>query len=287
MAKIKLITDSAADIPADDREALGIETLHFSIIIDDKEYLDGKDMTPQEFYKLISAAKTPPTHSQLNAYQFLDVYTKAFEEGYTDLIYVSINSKGSGTYQSALQAIDLFHEEHPDGKNMKITVLDSKLYTMCYGYAVINGAKMIRDGAEPDEVIAYLQDWIDHVRVLFTPYDLKFARRSGRIGAASAILGDALGIHPVLAYPDGISTTRAKVRGDKALIKAIAKIAKEERKPGTPYLQIMSAYEPWNEEMYKVAVEMLGDEPVYRFYLGGIIVANAGPDVAGLVYYQE
>lgn len=287
MEKIKMITDSAADVPIADQEALGIEVVPFTLVIDGKEYLDGKDLTPQEFYKRISEAKTPPTHSQVVAYQFLDAYKKAYEEGCTHLIYVAINSKGSGTYQSAHQAIELFHEERPEGKEMKITILDSKLYTMCYGYAVINGAKMIRDGATADEVIAYLQDWIDHVCVLFTPYDLKFARRSGRIGAASAILGDTLGIHPILSYPDGVSTTRAKVRGDKALVRSIAKIAKEERKPGTPYLQIMSGYEPWNEEMYKVAVETLGDEPAYRFYLGGIIVANAGPEVTGLVYYKK
>ena len=51
-------------------------------------------------------------------------------------------------------------------------------------------------GTDPDKVVAYIQDWLDHVRVLFAPLDLRFAKKSGRVSAAAAFVGDALGLKP-------------------------------------------------------------------------------------------
>ena len=216
MASIKFLIDSSADIPADLLEGTGIEVLHFPIVVDGREYFDGQDFTPQEFYQILARAKAIPTHSQLTPFFFVEQYEKAFSEGCDELIYTSINSKGSATNQNANQAIDMFFEEHPEARDkLRITVIDSKTYTMAYGYIVLEAAKAVKNGATADEAIAMIRDWLDHVRVLFTPYDLKYAKKSGRISAAAAVLGDALGIHPIMSFPNGDSKVLAKVRGLK------------------------------------------------------------------------
>ena len=67
---------------------------------------------------------------------------------------------------------------------------------MGYGWAVVQGARMARDGANEEEILTYLRDWIDHARVIFAPLDLRFAKKSGRVSAAAAFMGDAWGSSP-------------------------------------------------------------------------------------------
>lgn len=186
MAYVKMVTDSAADIPRALREELDIQVLPFPIAMGDKEYEDGYDFTPEEFYGMLLSAPQIPTHAQLNPYVFEQCFEQAYDNGYTHLIYTSINSKGSATHQNAVQAREEFYEEHPEAReNFQITIIDSHNYTMTYGWAVVQGAKMAAVGTDPDKVVAYIQDWLDHVRVLFAPLDLRFAKKSGRVSAAS------------------------------------------------------------------------------------------------------
>ena len=212
MAYVKMVTDSAADIPRALREELDIQVLPFPIAMGDKEYEDGYDFTPEEFYGMLLSAPQIPTHAQLNPYVFEQCFEQAYDNGYTHLIYTSINSKGSATHQNAVQAREEFYEDHPEAReNFQITIIDSHNYTMTYGWAVVQGAKMAAVGTDPDKVVAYIQDWLDHVRVLFAPLDLRFAKKSGRVSAAAAFVGDALvqaceeefGAPADLVYPIG------------------------------------------------------------------------------------
>ena len=204
MAYVKMVTDSAADIPRALREELDIQVLPFPIAMGDKEYEDGYDFTPEEFYGMLLSAPQIPTHAQLNPYVFEQCFEQAYDNGYTHLIYTSINSKGSATHQNAVQAREEFYEEHPEAReNFQITIIDSRNYTMTYGWAVVQGAKMAAVGTDPDKVVAYIQDWLDHVRVLFAPLDLRFAKKSGRVSAAAAFVGDALGLKPIMTFENG------------------------------------------------------------------------------------
>ena len=283
MAHIKFITDSAADIPAGIREELKIQVLPFPIAVGDKEYQDGVDFTPQAFYDLLLSAPQIPTHAQLNPYLFSQCYEQALEEGYTDLIYTCINSKGSATFQNAVQAREEFYEDHPD--SMRIHLIDSRTYTMCYGYPVIEGAKLAAAGAPPEEVVAFLQDQVNRVRVVFAPLDLRFAKKSGRVPAAAAFVGDALGLKPVMTFEDGDSKILSKVRGEKNVIPALLELCQKERKAGTPYLLIRGNNDPQSDKLREAAVQALGGEPALEYCIGGVIAINAGPNLIGIVYW--
>lgn len=143
MAYIKFVTDSAADISPQVQKELDIQVLSFPIAMGDREYQDGVDFTPDEFYEKLLAAPQIPTHAQLTPFVFSECYEQAYENGYTHLIYISINSKGSATYQNSIQAREEFYEDHPEAKeNFRITIINSRSYTMAYGWAVVQGAKM-------------------------------------------------------------------------------------------------------------------------------------------------
>ena len=283
MAHIKFITDSAADIPAGVREELNIQVLPFPIAMGDREYRDGFDFTPEEFYDMLLAAPQIPTHAQLNPYLFSQCYEQALEEGYSDLIYTCINSKGSATFQNAVQARDEFYEDHPDA--MRIHLIDSRTYTMCYGYAVMEGAKKAAAGASAEEVIALIQDLVDRVRVVFAPLDLRFAKKSGRVPAAAAFVGDALGLKPIMTFEDGDSKILTKVRGEKNVIPTLLELCRKERREGTPYLLIRGNNDQQSAKLHEAAVQALGAEPALDYPIGGVIAINAGPNLVGIIYW--
>ena len=285
MAKIKLITDSAADIPRPIREELGIQVLPFPIAMGDREYKDGFDFTPQEFYQMLLSAPQIPTHAQLNPYLFSQCFEQAFEQGYTDLIYTCINSKGSATFQNAVQARDEFYEDHPQAKeSFHIHLIDSRTYTMSYGWAVMEGAKLAAAGGSAEEIVAAIQDWVDHVRVVFAPLDLRFAKKSGRVSAAAAFVGEALGLKPIMTFENGDSKILAKVRGEKNVLATLVDLCRQEREPGTPYLVIQGNNLEQADKLEEACVQALGKAPAMRYSIGGVIAINAGPNLVGLIY---
>ena len=287
MTTIKFVTDSAADIPRALREELDIQVLPFPIAMGAKELQDGYDFTPEQFYPMLLAAKQIPTHAQLNPFVFSQCFQETFQAGYSCLIYTAINAKGSATYQNALQAREEFYENYPEAKaTFHIHILDSRTYTMGYGWAVLQGARMARDGAGEEEILAYLQDWIDHVRVLFAPLDLRFAKKSGRISAAAAFMGDALGLKPIMTFEEGDSKVLSKVRGEKNVIPALLELCQKTRAPGTPYLVIEGNNREQAARLEEESAKTLGAPAEMTYPIGGVIAINAGPNLIGLVYRQ-
>lgn len=285
MARVKFTTDSAADIPAALREEWNIQVLPFPIAMGDREYADGFDFTPQEFYGMLLAAPQIPTHAQLNPYVFTELFEAAWEEGCTDLIHTSINSKGSATCANAFQARGEFYKDHPEARDVfHIHIIDALNYTMGYGWAVVQGAKMAAGGASPQAVVDFIQDWVDHVHVVFAPLDLRFAKKSGRVSAAAAFVGEALGLKPVMTFLNGESRILAKVRGEKAVTAKLAELCKAERRPGTPYLLVQGSNAEQSEKLRELCRQELGEEAAMSYHIGGVIAINAGPNLVGIIY---
>ena len=285
MARIKFTTDSASDIPAPLREELNIQVLPFPIAMEDRELADGFDFTPEEFYDMLLAAPKIPTHAALNPYLFAEVFEAAYAEGYTDLIHTSINSKGSATCSNAFQARGDFYRDHPEAEEtFHIHIIDALNYTMGYGWAVVQGARMAAAGAAPQEIAGYIQDWVDHVRVVFAPLDLRFAKKSGRVSAAAAFVGEALGLKPIMTFAGGESKILAKVRGEKAVAAKLTEMCKTERQPGSPYLIIQGNNAEQSGRLLELCRQELGEEPALSFHIGGVIAINAGPNLIGVIY---
>lgn len=286
MAAIKFLTDSAADIPAPLREELGIQVLPFPIAMGDREYRDGFDFTPQEFYAMLLSAPQIPTHAQLTPFQFEQCFAQAWQEGYTDLIHTCINAKASATYQNSLQARDSFYEDHPQAKeSFRIHIIDSGNYTMSYGWPVVQGARMAAGGAGAEEIVAYIRDCMARVRVVFAPLDLRFAKKSGRVSAAAAFVGEALGLKPIMTFRDGESKILSKVRGEKNVVPALLELCKKERGEDSPYLLIRADNGEQADKLLDACRRELGQDPALEYFIGGVISINAGPNLIGLVYW--
>ena len=114
MGKVIIMTDSASDISEKEEKELGIKILPFPVVIGGKSYQSRVDFDNEGFYKLMAENDDLPKTSQITAYQFGEVYKELVEQGYTDIIYVSINKDGSASYANAQQAADQFEEEYPE-----------------------------------------------------------------------------------------------------------------------------------------------------------------------------
>lgn len=285
-SRIKIMTDSACDIPKEQENKLDIKILSFPITVGDVGYIERVDFTNQEFYDILLTTPKVPVTSQITQLQFLDVFNEIYADGYDELIYVSINGLGSNTMNSAIMARDSFIKKNPNSE-FKIHIVDSKTYCIAYGYAVMEAAIKAKKGMSSSEIIAYLEDWFDSVEIYFAPYTLEFVKKSGRVSCAAAFVGELIGLRPIISIIDGVTKIEEKVRGDKSIIPALLKYAKEKAIPQTPYLVIDSLLKQEGIELFDQANKAFGYEAVGIYEAGAAITINAGPKVVALVIKGE
>ena len=164
MSKIGFLTDSCSDIPQELADKYGIEVVGFPINLDGVEYMERKDFTNDQFYQMMRDAQGVPTTAAITQLQFCDIYARYVDEGYTDLVYLSINAGGSSTYNNAVKAIELLEEERP-GFTMKIQVIDSQNYSMPYGWYFCECARKVRNGGELSTCVDELKRKLDCVEI--------------------------------------------------------------------------------------------------------------------------
>ena len=284
MQKIKIITDSASDISPELEKELDIKVLGFPITMGDKGYRERESFTNAEFYEMMDQSPEIPSTAQITAFEFNDVYGEAFKEGVTDLILVTISSTGSNTNNAAKMAKDTFFEENPIAKDkFKIHIIDSLNYTAVYGYPVTQAAIKAKNGVPANEIIAYLEDWFSCGELHFAPYTLEYVKKSGRLSAASAFVGEVLGLRPLINVIDGKSGISKKIRGDKSIIPELVNLCAERMIPQTPYCVLVGSVAEYGEEMAKELTKKLGYPPAATFQIGAAVSANAGHKVAGFV----
>ncbi len=286
MQKIKIMTDSTCDVPFDEEKRLGIKILNFPIIVDGKEYRERQDFTNEEFYKMVEQANEMPKTSQLTTYEILEAFNELYKEGWTDVIYVTICSTGSATYNNALNAAKQFEQETANsGKpKMRIYVIDSIGYSGMYGYNVMEAAKMAQRGVNVDDIVDYLKDYFKHTEGHIVPLTLKYVKKSGRVTAAAAFAGELLGLRPLIKLAGGGTEVLEKVRGEKNIIPKLLADAEKYMDTSKPYLIVVGK----NKELPKIlAAEMekkFGYAPEYFNEIGAAVTINTGPELVGLIY---
>lgn len=283
--KLAIVTDSSCDIPKDLAEKYAIDIIDFPINLDGKEYFERRDLTYEQFYEMMRAAQGVPTTAAITQMQWLEVYEKYADEGYTDVLHVSINSTGSATYGYAKQAAAELAEERPDCR-MHIRLVDSHTYSMVFGHYLCECARKLRNGGDLDACVAELEHKYACVEACLAAYSLKQLKKSGRVSAAAAFAGELLGLRPVISLTDGVSQVQAKVRGDAAVPPAMIKFVKSrvEDMRQTPYMVAYTSSTAKRDELVKLCKKEFGHAPMTVFQLGGVVSANTGPDAVALIF---
>ena len=206
---VKIVTDSLSDITSDIAQGLGITVVPLTVFFGQESFLDRVTITTDEFYYKLTHDATWPTTTQPPPGVFADIYNKLAEET-DEILAITLSSKLSGTYESALNAKSLVEKE------CRIEVIDSLTVAMGLGLIGISAAKAAQAGASLDEVAdlvhrAMLQS---HLVAYFDT--LKYLAKGGRIGKAQGLLGAMLSIKPILTVKDGEMSPLTRLRSRAA-----------------------------------------------------------------------
>ena len=280
MPKVKIITDSGCDISKEDEARYNIDIMSFEVTLGDQTLIERQTVTNHEFYDLIDKSEFLPKTSQITVFRFEEKFKECASEGWEDVIVVLINSTGSQTYANAVQAEKNLRESGALGKT-KIHVVDSHCYSLGYGYPIVEGAKKLEAGASCEMVLGFMEDWFNCCEIYIIGFNLRHMKKSGRISAAAAFLGEMLALKPVISLIDGESKVLKKCRGEKAAV--LAAVDYEQMIPETPW-HILTTTAPEMEELFrKTMVKKCGRDLVMQEECGYVVASNAGPKFIGVI----
>lgn len=224
MSRVCIVTDSTSDIPAETRQALGIEVVPLKVHFGNETFLDSVDIQPEQFYERLTQSSMPPTTSQPSPVDFVDLYKRILaEEPDAQIISIHLSSAMSGTYQSAVLARSLLEQD------ADIATIDSR--SACYGFGqlVVLAAEAAQQGKTKDEIVALVEKARSEMVLFFLVDTLEFLQKGGRIGKASAILGSLLNIKPILSLDEeGTIYSVDKARGQKKAMARIIELMKKQ-----------------------------------------------------------
>jgi DegV family protein with EDD domain len=219
MSKIAIVTDSGTYLPEDLIHKYNIHIVPFKLIWGEHTYRDIEDITPEEFYTRLETSKELPTTSQPSPADFQEVYHQLLQDG-SEILGIHVSAKLSGTLESAIQAQASF-------PGAPIELVDSQTTSMEMGFHLLTVAKAAASGASLQECKILAEMVRSFSGIYFVVETLEYLRRGGRIGGATAFLGNALDLKPILTIRDGEVMPVARVRTKKKAIDRMLEIAGE------------------------------------------------------------
>ena len=218
--KIAFVTDSPSVLTEKEAKDNNVIVMPIPVIIGDKEYLEGVNITSEELFETQRQGAAFPKTSQPSMGKMIELYNKLHDEGYEAIIDITLSSGISG-YNQTLKNIAHNNPEY------HLYPYDSKMTVKLQGYLVLAAAKMIKNGLTPEQIIKHLDEIRDTIDELFVVDDLKNLSRGGRLSNASAFIGTMLHIKPLLTFKDGKIVAFDKIRSMKRAVNKIESITLE------------------------------------------------------------
>ncbi len=208
-----IVTDSTSDIPLDVLEKYNIFQIPVDLMIGNEIYLDGFDLSRDDFYIQLPSLKQLPTTAAPSAGRFLALYEKIFSQGFSEIISIHAASALSGIYNAARLASLEFSQ--------KINVVDSKQLSLGLGFQVIAAAKAAQENLPFRTILKGIESIKKRVHVYALLDTFEYIQRSGRISWARARIGSILNIKPIIELKEGEvinrGLSRAREKGIKFL----------------------------------------------------------------------
>lgn len=280
-----VMTDSSADLSAEMVEKLGLDVIPLSVNVGEKSFMnypDEREIGSHDFYEMLRGGANAQT-SAVNVDTFLNTMSVHLKAG-KDVLYLGFSSGLSSTYSASEIAAQELRETYPD---RKILTIDTLAASLGQGLLVYLTMQKVLAGATIEEAAAFAEENRLHLCHWFTVDDLFFLKRGGRVSAATALVGSALGIKPVLHVDnEGHLINVSKARGRKNSILALVD------------RMAQSAIDPAKQTIFishgdcLADAEFLADEVRKRFgvsditinFVGPVIGAHSGPGTLALFF---
>ncbi|MCZ2258255.1 DegV family protein [Sporosarcina sp. G11-34] len=279
MKKIHIVTDSTADLSEEDIKKYDLHVVPLTIQISGESFIDGIDLSPENFLEMMAAAPELPKSSQPAAGVFKELYDRLGEDG-SEIISIHMTGGMSGTVKSAQAAAEM--------TDAKVTVVDSMYISHALTFQVLEAAKMANEGKAVGEIVDQL-NLVRKQTSLFVVVDaLDNLVKGGRIGKGRAMIGSLLNIKPIATLQDGVYTPVAKARSHKQVVSHLFKAFTEEtagkivKGVGISHANGLKMGEP-----LKKLIEESGIKDVKVTFTTPIISTHTGEGAIGFMYYTD
>ncbi|WP_425539639.1 DegV family protein [Microaceticoccus formicicus] len=285
---IKIITDDGADVPVRYVEQYNLDILPIAINDGEHEFFNGVNITKDDVYNGMREGKVYKT-AQVTLSKLIEVFTKYASEG-VPVIYLPLSSGISGTYSTAVIAMNDVLEKFPDAK---IEVVDSLSATFGEGMLAIKLAKLRDKGMEFESLVEKAKELRYYQEHIYSVDTLEYLYRGGRVSKASKVVGGLLNIKPILGLEKEKGTLNSidKARGSKGLFSKILENMNRLSKDGefNPKQTIAICHGDWEEEAlrlkeYLVKNAGMAEEDVMISFIGPVIGAHTGPEILGVCF---
>ncbi len=282
--RIGVVTDSTADVPQHLQHELDIKVIPVSIIIDGKYYRDGVDMQVQDFYRNFD--QYGQMHSEPVSYEDYALVYKGLTNEYDDLICIHCSGKVSATYHNAVAV----HRDFQGSHNCRVAIVDSLQCSMGVGIPVLAAARMAREGADFEAIMAHVELMLRNMSTYFGVTNLKHLRKGKKISGMKSLLGMAMKVKPVLSFEDGQITVKTKLFGEQKhmLLEMLDMIRKDiAGRPITLAIMQTAAEASIIQRLRSVFESEFRCKDVLDAFVSPSIGLNTGPDSTGVIYYKH
>lgn len=271
---VRIVTDSTCDLPAEVISNLRIYVLPLYINVGSESFLDGVDITREEFYHKLPSFRVQPTTAVPSPQKFRAIYNALADEGATEILSIHISQTLSGIYNVAQVAAR-------ETTSVPVTVFDSRQLSLGTGFLVQTAAELAQAGMNVAEILPRLEAQIKRTHVGAALDTLEFLRRSGRMNAALSTIGELLQLKPILKMFDGQSDVE-RVRTRKNALKRLEEMVRS----FAPFEKI--AFLHTNaaglaQELMNEVKEILPDIEIWFEQVNPVLGAHLGPGVVGFV----
>ena len=280
MKKIAILTDSTANLPLELVKQYNIRVIPLKIHWGSETFLDGKDLTPAEFYERLNNCKSLPTTSQPSIQDFLNAFESLADEGTSGIVVPLISSGISGTVNSARVASRLF-------TRVPVAIIDTHITAMGQAMIILAAARKADQGACLKEVIQVADEVKKQLHVFFAVDTLEYLHRGGRINGASRYLGTALDIKPILFFnSEGKIDALERVRTKQKALQRLISLAEQQANGHPAHVGIVHANAPRSAEEFRDTVEKrMNCKEIITLEFSPVIGVHVGQGTIGIALY--
>ncbi len=280
--KIAIVTDSSSSLDyLEHDEYENIFMVRMPIYFGDEEFIDGKTITVEDFYKRIMTEDIIPSTSQPSLGETLELYEKLKSEGYTDIIHFPISKGLSGVYQSLFSIQDIV-------EGINVHIVDTRSTAIILGFTVLEAARLVKENKSVQDILEYSEYLSTHFKPYFMVDDLKYLIKNGRLSNAAGFIGSVLKIKPILTFNEigeiiGIEKIRTTKKAMNHIIQNVLEETKNYKK--VKYFMSYGFEKDLIQDFKEQVANHIDLDQIMECILPSVIGAHVGSGLVALGYF--
>jgi len=275
---VRIVTDSACDLPEAMCEDLGIEVVPLTIRFGEREYVDRRELSTDAFWRELASSPVLPETAAPSVGAFEETFRRLSDERADGIVCINLSARLSATMQSAQVAAKALDGTTP------IEIIDSQSASMGIGNLALHAARRARAGASIEEIVHEIEARREREHVFAALDTLEYLRKGGRIGGAQAMLGSMLSIKPIISVSDGAVESAGRVRTRS---KALRFLVDQIPVGKVEIISVLHADAPDLDEFLAMLEPVVPDAEVTVGTIGPVIGVHTGPRVMGIAWIDR